>query len=75
MTWTVNENVPLVVGFPERTPPVDNRSPGGRVPSDTVHVKGVCPPDATKVREYVFLTDPEGNDVVVMVTGVATTIE
>jgi hypothetical protein len=38
--------MPSVVGVPERLPPEERVSPGGRLPLETVKVYGLLPPPA-----------------------------
>jgi hypothetical protein len=48
-TRTVKLEVPVAVGVPLRTPPVDKFSPAGSVPEDTDQLYGVVPPVAASV--------------------------
>ena len=42
--WTVNENVPALVGVPARTPVEGSKvSPGGKLPELTVNAMGAVP--------------------------------
>lgn len=45
----VTEHVPLLVGFPEMTPPELRLNPDGRLPFDTENVYGLFPPLAVTV--------------------------
>jgi hypothetical protein len=60
----VKLNVPEEVGDPLMTPPFDKVSPGGRLPAETVQLKGGGPPFAVRVAEYGWFTVPLGSDVV-----------
>ena len=70
-TVTVNENVPVAVGVPDRTPLVESTlKPGGSVPADRNHViYGGVPPVAAKVWLYDVPMVPAGNGVAVVITG------
>jgi hypothetical protein len=46
---TVNVDVPLVVGLPEITPPLDIVSPAGKLPEAIDHVYPGVPPLALRV--------------------------
>ena len=71
-TCTVNDTVPDVVGVPEITPVDATRlNPVGNEPELIDQVYGVVPPLACSVLEYVVLTVPPDNDVVVTVGGCA----
>jgi hypothetical protein len=41
----------LVVGVPERTPPLDSDNPVGTLPAETLQTKGAAPPEAAMVCE------------------------
>jgi len=58
-----------VPGVPDIVPPVDKVNPAGSVPTDTVHVYGIDPPEAASTREYAVPTVPAVNDAVVIVKG------
>ena len=66
VTFTVKLLDPAAPGVPEIVPPVDKVNPAGSVPTDTVHVYGVNPPEAASACEYAVPTVPAGNDAVVI---------
>ena len=70
VTFTVNDEVPAVVGVPEIAP-VDavKLKPAGNVPALTLQVYGAVPLLACNVVEYAVPVVPPGNDVVVIVGG------
>ena len=75
-TATVNVAVPLAVGVPEITPPLDSESPAGRLPDAIDHVYPGVPPLALSVALYelpVFAA-PRLVDVTVKVAGVVLTV-
>ena len=67
VTFTVKLLDPAVPGVPEIVPPADRLNPAGSVPTDTVHVYGVDPPEAASACEYAVPTVPAGSDAVVIV--------
>jgi hypothetical protein len=66
VTFTVKLVDPAVPGVPEIVPPADRVNPAGSVPTDTVQVYGVNPPEAASACEYAVPTVPAGNDAVVI---------
>ena len=73
VTFTVNDEVPDVVGVPEIFPVVPVKvKPAGRDPDRIDHVYGVVPPVAAKVPEYATPTVPFGSDVVEIDSGAIT---
>ena len=66
---SVNDEVPSVVGVPERTPAGLRVRPGGGVPELVLHVSGVAVLDAVKAKLYGRLTAPEGGAGVALMTG------
>ena len=63
--------VPVPVGVPEITPPVDSVSPAGKLePDTTVQLYGEVPPPAANVWLYATPCVPPGSgDVVATVSG------
>ena len=49
VTRTVKLDVPLAVGVPEITPPLESVSPAGSVPDASVQAYGDVPPPAASV--------------------------
>src|SRR6185437_6285008 len=58
---TVKVKSPLVVGVPDRMPPVLRVRPGGSVPPVVVKVYGAVPPVAANVCRYATPFVPGGN--------------
>jgi hypothetical protein len=78
LSFTATENVavPLAVGVPEITPPLDIVSPAGRPPEAIDHVYPGVPPVALKVAPYVLplFAAPRLVEVIVSVAGVVPTV-
>jgi hypothetical protein len=68
VAFTVNSDVPVVVGVPEIVP-LESVKPVGNVPLSRLHVTGASPV-AVKVWLYAVPAVPFGNDVVVIVGAV-----
>jgi hypothetical protein len=58
VTLTVKLDVPLAVGVPEMTPPLERVSPAGRLPEASDHVYAAVPPVALRVVLYELPTMP-----------------
>ena len=67
VTDTVNELLPAVVGVPDKTPPLLNVSPAGRVPEVVLQVSAPVPPVAARVMLYAVFTVPAVNGDVVVI--------
>lgn len=69
-TWTVNVEVPVVVGVPDITPVEPARdNPAGKLPDAMDHLCGVLPPVAASVWLYAVPVVPPGRDEVLIVNG------
>lgn len=51
VTFTVNDELPAVVGTPVMSPPVLSVKPAANAPEEMDHVYGVLPPPAYKKAE------------------------
>jgi hypothetical protein len=58
VTETLNVAVPVLVGVPEITPPLESVSPAGRLPDASDHVYAGVPPVALNVVLYELPTMP-----------------
>jgi hypothetical protein len=67
VTFTVNVEVPAVVGVPVTAPlEAFSDSPAGKVPEAMLQVKGAVPPCAFSVDEYPRLPVPFGSETVLI---------
>jgi hypothetical protein len=69
--FTVNDDVPAVIGVPIICPALLNVSPTGNAPEDIDQLYGAVPPLAESVAKYAVPTCPPTKDEVVIWTGVA----
>ena len=71
VTFTVNEELPAVVGVPLICPELLSVRPAGKLPELSDQLYGVVPPLAASEDEYAVFVTPPGNEEVAMCTGAA----
>jgi hypothetical protein len=72
LTWTWNDDVPVVVGVPEMEPELERVRPAGSEPWVTFQRYGGTPPLAARLAEYAEPTLPAGSCDVVIFSGATT---